>query len=377
MRIIRSTTARRIRWDIPSATVLFVTALFVACAPAPQAPPESPYARVETILEQARKDFQSPGLSAAVAVDDKLVWSRGFGLADIENDVPASAESVYRIGSVSKPISAVAVMQFIEQGAVSLDEPIQKYVPDFPEKRPHEITLRHLLTHTSGIRHYADGEFDNPVHYASVADALKIFRDDPLEFPPGEKYQYSSYAYNLLAAVVENVSAQSFEDYLNAQVFGPAGMTSTFLEFRERIVPHRVRPYAKGDKEPLNAPLADLSVKWAGGGMISTAPDLVRFHIALNEGKLLKPETLEQMYQPAVETGNGHYGLGWRIFERTEGGPWLGHTGGSTGGSSVLVRNPSKKLAVAILVNVQNAGDLAGLGLRVADEVLKNAGATQ
>lgn len=148
-------------------------------------------------------------------------------------------------------------------------------------------------------------------------------------------------------------------------------MASTFLEFRERIVPYRVRQYAKGDNGPLNAPLADLSVKWSGGGMVSTAPDLVRFHVALNEGKLLKAATLAEMYKPAVATGEGHYGLGWRIFDRTEGGPWLGHTGGSTGGSSVLVRNPGKKLAVAILVNVQNAGDLAGLGLRVADKMLK------
>lgn len=202
MRINRNTTARRTRWDFRSAAILFVTAVFFACAPAPQAPPESPYAEIETIFEQARKDFHSPGLSAAIAVGDKLVWSGGIGLADVENDVPASAESVYRIGSVSKPISAVAVMQLVEQGAVSLDEPIQKYVPDFPEKRPHKITLRHILTHTSGIRHYAEGEFDNPVHYASVGEALKIFKDDPLEFAPGEKYQYSSYAFNLLAAVV-------------------------------------------------------------------------------------------------------------------------------------------------------------------------------
>ena len=150
---------------------------------------------------------------------------------------------------------------------------------------------------------------------------------------------------------------------------------------RERVGPlhaqhARVSGSASG-RGRTGAPLADLSVKWASGGMISTAPDLVRFHIALNEGKLLKPETLAEMYLPAVETGNGHYGLGWRIFERTEGGPWLGHTGGSTGGSSVLMRNPTKKFAVAILVNVQNAGDLAELGLRVADEALKNAGATQ
>jgi len=170
----------------------------------------------------------APGMSVAVtfAGDD---WSEGFGLADVENEVRVTPDTVFRIASITKPISATAVMQLVERGQVSLDDPVQKHVPAFPAKGEHVVTIRHLLSHTSGIRHYKEGEFNHKASYDSVGAALTIFKDDPLLFTPGTKYSYSTYAYNLLAGVVERASGLTFEQYLTEHVLTPAGMTRTYL----------------------------------------------------------------------------------------------------------------------------------------------------
>ena len=284
------------------------------------------------LVDEHRRAIGAPAISAAVVVDGRIAWADGFGQADLEQEVPAHADTVYRIASISKPVAATAVMQLVERGLVGLDDPIQKYVPDFPRKPEGEIRLRHLLTHTSGIRHYKGDEFNSREYFATTAAAFRIFEDDPLLFAPGSKYQYSTYGYNLLAAVVEKVSGLPYEQYIQAHVFTPAGMTTARLEHPEDLVRHRARQYTKDTRPapafPLrNAPYVDLSYKWAGGGIIATALDLARFDIALNDGRLLKPATLQQMYTPArltsgQETG---YGLGWMVATdargRTLGGP--------------------------------------------------------
>lgn len=331
------------------------------------------------ILAETRPALGAPGTSAALVEGDRIVWSGGDGLADVENEVPARGNTVYRIASISKPMAATAVMQLVERGFVKLDDPIRQYVPGFPPKGDQTVTIRHILTHTSGIRHYKPGEMENKETFDSVAGALAIFKDDPLLFTPGAKYSYSSYAYNLIAGVVEQASGLNYEAYLREKVWGPAGMTSTFLEHPQEMVPHRARQYVKAGPRVRNAPYADLSIKWAGGGVISTAEDLARFHIALDEGRLLKPETLARMYTPArlndgSETG---YGLGWFINKDAQGRRWVAHSGGATGGSTYLLRYPEGKLAVAILCNVENAGDLRTLAMRIAETAMAGAPSAQ
>jgi serine beta-lactamase-like protein LACTB len=331
------------------------------------------FAPAARLVEQARPGLGAPGISVAVALDDRLVWSTGFGLADVENGVTANGETVYRIASISKTMAATAVMQLVEQGRVNLEDPIQKYVPSFPDKGGLTITLRHILTHTSGIRHYKAGEMENLTTFDSIADAIRIFKDDPLLFTPGTKYSYSTYAFNLLAGVVEAASGLTFEAYLQEHVWTPAGMHATRLEHPGDIVPHRTRQYVKagGTFRVANAPYADLSVKWAGGGIISTVEDLIRFHIALDEGRLLKPDTLQQMYTPATLNDGTHidYGLGWMIQTDQTGRRWIFHSGGATGGTTFLLRDPAGRLAVALMCNVQNAGNIGGLARAVAEAV--------
>lgn len=357
----------RSRWSV---TCFFLLALVFPTVALSQS---SPYEAAGRLVEEARDKLGVPGISVAIADEDRLVFAAGYGLADVENQVATTSKTVYRIASISKPITATAVMQLVERGRVSLEDPIRKYVPEFPDKGGLTITLRHILTHTSGIRHYKPGEMANPNHYPSLAEAIAIFKDDPLLFTPGTKYSYSTYAYNLLAGVVERASGLSFEAYLSEHVWGPAGMVDTRLEHPDAIVPHRARPYVRRGTAVANAPYADLSVKWAGGGMISTVEDLIRFHIALDEGRLLKPETLEQMYTPAT-LANGttiDYGLGWRIQVDAQKRRWIFHSGGATGGTTFLLRYPEGKLAVAVMCNLEGAGNLGALARQVADVVLK------
>jgi CubicO group peptidase (beta-lactamase class C family) len=347
---------------------LFLVAL--AAAPSFAKAPDA-YAEVADLVESARLEWGAPGVSVAVAVDGEIAWARGFGLADVENGVEARADTVYRIASISKPMTATAVMQLVEQGKIGLDDLASTHVPDFPD-RGLGITLRHLLSHTSGIRHYNGGEFDLKDHFDSIDSALQIFKDDPLLFTPGTKYSYSSYAFNLLGAVVEKASGLAFEAYLNEKVWGPAGMRETRLEHQGEIVPRRARQYVRRGGEVQNAPFADLSVKWAGGGMISTVEDLARFAIALDRGILLKPDTLELMYKPMtlVDGSRTEYGLGWDTRVDEKGRRWIAHGGGATGGSTYILRLPEKRFAVAIAANIQDAGDRRALGLKIAELAL-------
>ena len=333
------------------------------------------------LSDDARVGLGVPGLSVAVAAGESVVWAQGFGHADLEQSVPVRAETVFRIASISKPITATAVMQLVERGLVSIDDPIQRYVPGFPRKPQGEIRLRHLLTHTSGIRHYRGDEFGLNDYYPSLDRAMAVFKDDPLEFAPGERYLYSTYGYNLLASVVEAASGKSFDDYLRANIFTPAGMTSTFLERPQEVVRHRARQYVRGPAPFtwLNAPYVDLSVKWAGGGIISTASDLLRFDLALNAGRLLRPDTQDRMYTSArlnsgAMTG---YGLGWMVSQ--EGGRLtVAHSGGAMGGTTYLLRDPKAHVASVVLANLDNVPRLRELADQLMTLAPKTpAGATR
>lgn len=334
-----------------------LSAVVSAQSAAPRAVSDRDPAVLARLADDWRAGHGVPGLSAAVAAGDAVVWMQGFGLADVEQAVPVRPETVFRIASISKPITATAVMQLVERGLVSLDDPIQRYVPTFPRKPQGEVRVRHLLTHTSGIRHYKGSEFSLAESFPSLDRAIAVFRNDPLEFAPGEKHLYSTYGYNLLQGVVETASGRGFDEYLRSNIFVPAGMTSTFLEYPQELVRFRGRQYVRGPLPAswLNAPYVDNSVKWAGGGIISTASDIARFAIALDAGRLLKPETAERMYLSARLT-NGNitgYGLGWMVWQ-DRGRTIVAHSGGAMGGTTYLIRDPKARTAAVVLANLDN-----------------------
>lgn len=296
----------------------------------------------------------TPGLSLAVAVDGKIVYSEGFGFADLEERVPVWPTTKFRIGSVSKPLTAIALAQLVEAGKLDLDAPVQKYVPSFPDKGA-VITTRMLAGHLGGIRHYQGDEFKIQQHYANVLDGLKIFENDPLVSPPGTKFNYSSYGYNLLSAVVESASGENFLAYMQKHVFDAMGLVHTTADQNARIVEQRSRFYEKEKDGTLeNAPYVDNSYKWAGGGFLSTSEDLVRFGSMLLQPGFLRAESLKLLFT-SQKTKSGEatgYGVGWGIAKSPSGKVVYAHSGGSVGGTSQLIVYPETHVVVALITNL-------------------------
>src|SRR6266566_4804824 len=267
----------------------------------------------ERTLVCERLATRIPGVQVAVAVNGRLVWSEGFGYADAERKKPVTRETQFRIGSVSKPLTAAAVALLYEQRKLDLDAPVQRYVPSFPDKG-YPITTRQLTGHLAGIRHYKGEEFLLNRRFATVLDGLTIFQDDSLLFPPGTRFSYSSYAWNLVSAVVEGASGEDFLRYMAAHVFRPLGLTRTAPDRADSLIPGRTQFY---DRDTVGgyrvAPAVDNSYKWAGGGFVSTAEDLVKFGSALLEPGFLKRETLELLFTSQHTSGGGGDGLRDRV----------------------------------------------------------------
>jgi serine beta-lactamase-like protein LACTB, mitochondrial len=315
----------------------------------------SRHQRVRIAIDKYMAAKKITGASVAIARDGKLDFAQGFGHADLENDLPYQPETVNRLASISKTITAVAVMQLVEGGKIDLDADIRTYVPEFPDKGE-KITARHILAHTSGIRHYKPDEPENYTRMASVVEGLARFTSDPLLHKPGEKYTYSTYAFSLLARAVETTSGLTFKEYLDQKIFEPAGMKASGLEDLRAIVKHRTRGYTRRtDGTVANSDFSDLSYKWAGGGMVSTSPDLCGFGIALLAGKLMKPATITQMWT-AQKLNDGtalRQSLGWAL-ETYEGKPVVMHSGSQPMAKTFLLIVPSDHFVMAILTNYES-----------------------
>jgi serine beta-lactamase-like protein LACTB, mitochondrial len=297
-----------------------------------------------------------PSVSAGFLSNGKIQWIGTKGFSDIENSVPATNKTLYRTASISKSVTAVAIMQLVESGKVRLDEYAWKYIPYLPSlKKP--FTVRQLLNHTSGIRTYNENEFDSKSYFSSTRDVVLYIMKDTLEYTPGEKYLYTTLGYNLLAAIIENVSGLDYPDYLKKYIFDPCDMKSTIPDYQKGIIYNRARGYVRDlYRQIQNAPLADLSIKYAGGGLLSTSEDLLKFSLNLLEGKLIKPASLDSMLVP-TRLNNGryvNYGLGF-VFETDETGrKFFSHSGGGTGFASHLIIYPVEKFAAVYLTNIRD-----------------------
>ena len=313
-----------------------------------------------------------PGLSVAVGVGGALVYSEGFGFADLEHRVPVTPLTRFRIGSVSKSVTSAALGLLVEQGRLDLDAPVQRYVPYFPEKR-WPITSRQVAGHLAGIRHYRGMENLLARRFGDVRAGLEIFAADSLLFEPGTRYQYSSYGWNLLSAVVEGAAQERFLTYLRRAVFDPLELRSLVADHADSIIPHRARFYERGADGTLhNATYVDNSYKWAGGGLLGTTEDLVRFGFGMMQPGLLQQTTIDMLFasQRLRDGTLTDYGIGWGVSADSAGRRTVAHTGGSVGGRAVLLLYPDHDVVVAMLANaghapmsVANAAQLAALWL--------------
>jgi CubicO group peptidase (beta-lactamase class C family) len=324
------------------ACVLALGAIKLSAEPAFSNPIMQARSIVKTEIEP-----KVPGLSVAVALDGTIVWSESFGFADVETKTPATPSTRFRIGSISKPLTAAGLALLVERGKIDMDAPIQNYIPDFP-RREASITIRMLAGHLSGIRNYRGSEAASNQPYPNLRAGLKIFENDPLEAPPGTKFSYTSYNYNVLGVAMEAAARRDFLSYMEEAVFQPLGMTNTLPDRAGAQDPQRAHFYETGpDGKFIAAPTVDLSYAWPSGGFLSTSEDLARFGSALLRPGFLNPAARRLLFL-TQKTSDGkptHYGVGWFV------GKIAWHGGDSFGGTSILMLDPSSRAVVAILTN--------------------------
>ncbi|MBX2875254.1 MAG: beta-lactamase family protein [Saprospiraceae bacterium] len=326
-----------------------------------------------SLVQKTSKENLFPGVAVTVAQKGKVIWSEGFGYADVSaQEAVNPASSLFRIGSISKPLTAAALIKLVEAKKIDLDAPIQTYVPAFPKKK-YPVSLRQLAGHLAGIRHYRGLEFMSQKKYETVGEGLDIFKDDPLINEPGTQYAYSSYGWNLISAAIEHAAEEDFLSFMQSAVFDPLKLSNTFPDHADREQENRVHFYLVNNNEIKEAPYVDNSYKWAGGGFLSTSEDLIRFAHGHIYGDYLAKGSLEMLVtaQKTKAGKNVNYGLGWRSGEDKKGRKWFGHSGGSVGGTSYLLIFPEEELVVVTLVNLSSAR-LNNLPFRIAEQFLSN-----
>jgi CubicO group peptidase (beta-lactamase class C family) len=299
----------------------------------------------------------APAVSIAIHTP-RWSYRKAYGTSNVENNVPATEQTVFRYASVTKAITATAVMQMVEAGKIDLEHPIQEYCPEFPAKQ-WPVTVRNVLAFTSGIRHYRDDEegLTSAKHFNSVVESLVLFKDDPLLFKPGTKFGYSTYAYSLLACAVEHASGEPFGAYLDHHIFTPAGMTTATIDDALAIIPHRASGYQKSSTGVLqNATLLDTSGRTAGGGVAGTGEDLASFGSSVLSYKLLSQATQKSMwlFQP-LQLGTTPLGLGWGILMHDGKLHAVFIGGGQPGTSSFLLIDLKTGSVISVLANLLNA----------------------
>ena len=318
-------------------------------------------AKIEAKIQAWQKQTKAPAVSVAFQHHD-FYYENAWGLADIENQVEAKPASSYQIASTTKPMTAMAILKLWEMGKIDLDAEVQTYYPSFPKKE-YPITIRQILAHTAGISHYrSDSKEEKHIKEPySTEMAIDIFKDWELIFEPNTDWRYSSYGYNLLGAVIEEVSGKSYEDFLKEHIWGPANMENTMMDDPIAIVPNRVRGYFKNGDKIENGEYLDISSRFGAGGVRSTVQDVVKMGIALKNGKILKPETVELMLEPLGDQGWNEYALGISVR------PFLGqhiimHSGGMPQTSFLFIAAPADNLSLSIGSNLGRQ-DVESLGI--------------
>jgi CubicO group peptidase (beta-lactamase class C family) len=332
-----------------------LVALLTACATQPVLRFDAAIASSRADIERIAKADSIPAVAVAVTSGDRIVWMESLGVADPETHAPLTVDSQFRIGSVSKLLTATALLRLAEQGKLRLDDPVSRYLPDFPHG---ESTLRQLAGHLGGIRHYAGGEFMNRTKYPSVRASLSKFAADPMIAKPGEKYYYSSYGYNLLGAAIEAAAGKPFVDVVQTLVLTPLRMRDTVPDTAAK---HAVTPYEADKGVMAPAPAADISDRVPAGGYVSTARDLARFAIGLTSPAFLSAES-RQLIRTVQNTSDGkptRVGIGWRVGVDDAGRTFLHHGGMATGGRAFILVYPEERVSVSIVTNVTfaNFGD--------------------
>ena len=324
--------------------------------------------KIDSLVQVTLAEGPVAALSIGVKRGDHLLLAKGYGQADVENSVPATGQTVYRIGSITKQFTAAAVMQLVEAGKIGLDDPMTKYLPDFPTQG-HRVTIRHLLSHTSGIKSYTGLAEWRPKMTLDLTDQqlVDLFKDEPFDFAPGERYLYNNSAFYLLGMIIAEVSGESYREYLNAHLFGPLGLSGSVYCDEGPIIRGRAEGYQQVRGELRNDDYLSMNQPGAAGALCSTVTDLLSWASALRAGRVVSAASYGQMTTTGTlndgDATNYGFGLG---LGNLEGHPRVSHGGGINGFNAMLAHYPEEGLDIVVLSNTN--GPHAG---RVAQTIAK------
>ena len=325
--------------------------------------------RIQEVLALAHKYRQFNG-TALVAQNGKVIYKQGFGLANMEWNIPNTPDTRFRLGSITKQFTAALTLQLVQQGKIKLDGKVSDYLPDYRKDTGQKVTIHHLLTHTSGIPSYTSqaGFIENVSRNPyKVADFVTKYASGDLEFEPGSRFVYNNSGYFLLGAIIERVTGKSYEQALKENILDPAGMKNTGYDHHNSLIPKRAAGYRKTPEGYENALYLDMSIPYAAGSMYSTVEDLYLWDQALYTDKLLSAASQELMYKPFLQ----EYAYGWSIrftpfMQNGQSVQLIEHGGGINGFSTVITRFPKEKNLIVLLDNTgQNVERLSGTITRI------------
>lgn len=272
---------------------------------------------IGNLFEEKYKPTE-PGAAVILVRDGRVLFRKGYGMANLELAVPIEPDMVFRLGSITKQFTAVAILMLADQGKLALEDPLSRFLPDYPT-HDHFISVEHLLTHTSGIRSYTDIPEWRPLWRKdfTVQELVDFFKYQPMQFTPGKQFSYNNSGYILLGAIIEKVSGQTYEAFIQQNIFNPLGMRQSYYDDPIRVISRRVAGYDKVGETYTNAAYLSMTQPYAAGSLASTVDDLALWDNVLYTEKLLKQESLQRAFtsyrlNDGSETG---YGYGWAILE--------------------------------------------------------------
>lgn len=313
-------------------------------------------AEANAILDNLVNENMAVGCAIGYSIGDSIQWNSAKGYSDKKAQLPFETHTKLRMASIAKSMTALAAMQLVEKGKLDIDVPIQTYITDYPKHPKKQITTRHLLSHTSGISGYKDTkEANTQTEYKTLEGAMNIFKDRELLFEPGTQYSYTTYGYTVLGVIIEKVSGETFENYMQKNIWDKAEMKNTGVDKfgiqlkNESQLYHRKRGKGKSKEGPEN----NLSNRIPGGGLYTTIEDILKFGKAVLNNVFVSKETLDMMRQHhSLEKERNAYGFGWFLYNpKPNEGAIIGHSGGQMGCSSFLLIVPEKQTVCAVLAN--------------------------
>ena len=307
----------------------------------------------DLLMSEAFKD-NGPGAVALVVKDGKTLYRKAFGIANLELGVKMKPENVFRIGSITKQFTATAILKLRDEGKLALEDDITKYMKDYPA-HGHEITIKHLLTHTSGIKSYT-GMKEWTTEFRKMdftpEEFIEFFKNRPMDFKPGKEYRYNNSAYFILGHIIEVISGMTYEQYIDSNFFKPLEMKSSYYGSNSRIIKDRAHGYEKREGKYINAELLSMSQPYAAGSLMSTVDDLYKWYNAVMEDKVISKISRKEAHSTFTlndgeKTG---YGYGW-IIGNIQGSPMISHEGGINGYLTSSIYLPNEEVFVAIFSN--------------------------